>query len=149
MKPLDKQNLWTLFFLQSKRQTDVCLLMEISLNVLTEFAEFSDKKNSKSKMRIVGLESMISCVRDRDDTTRPRDTGNRAYPYTEPDSCFSDSSDSLNLLNLLNSAPFRENINEFDINLSVHKDSISKSPYFSGLFHLKLRSCQYFVFNSC
>ena len=32
-----------------------------------------------------------------------RDTGNRAYPYTEPNSCFSDSSDSLNLLNSLNS----------------------------------------------
>ena len=32
-----------------------------------------------------------------------RDTGNRADPYTEPNSCFSDSSDSLNLLNSLNS----------------------------------------------
>ena len=28
-----------------------------------------------------------------------RDTGNRANPYTEPNSCFSDPSDSLNLLN--------------------------------------------------
>ena len=28
-----------------------------------------------------------------------RDTGNRADPYTEPNSCFSDSSDSLNSLN--------------------------------------------------
>ena len=28
-----------------------------------------------------------------------RDRGNRADPYTEPNSCFSDSSDSLNSLN--------------------------------------------------
>ena len=30
-----------------------------------------------------------------------RDRGNRAEPYTEPNSCFSDSSDSLNSLNLM------------------------------------------------
>ena len=32
-----------------------------------------------------------------------KDRGNRADPYTEPNSCFSDSSDSLNFLNSLNS----------------------------------------------
>ena len=32
-----------------------------------------------------------------------RDRGNRADPYTEHNSCFSDSSDSLNSLNSLNS----------------------------------------------
>ena len=47
-------------------------------------------------MRIVGLKSKISCVRDIDDTTRPH---NRADPYTESNSCFSGSSDSLNSLN--------------------------------------------------
>ena len=50
-------------------------------------------------MRIVGLESKISCVRDRVIPLDHRDTGNRADPYTEPKSCFSDSSDSLNSLN--------------------------------------------------
>ena len=44
-----------------------------------------------------------------------RDTGNRTDPYTEPNSCFSDSSDSLNLLNFTefneSSVPFRENPN--------------------------------------
>ena len=30
-----------------------------------------DKKIKNQKMRIVGLEPMISCVRDRDDTTVP------------------------------------------------------------------------------
>ena len=43
---------------------------------------------------------MTSCVRDRDDH---RDRGSTADPYTEPNSCFSDLSDSLNLLNSVNS----------------------------------------------
>ena len=47
-------------------------LLEFSLNAFTEFAEFSDKKILKNKkMSNVGLEPRISCVRDRDDTTRP------------------------------------------------------------------------------
>ena len=47
--------------------------MEFSLNVFTEFAEFSDKKKLiKYKKDNVGLEPRISCVRDRDDTTRPQ-----------------------------------------------------------------------------
>ena len=33
-----------------------------------------------------------------------RDTGNRADPFTEPNSYFNDSSDSLNSLNSANSA---------------------------------------------
>ena len=54
-------------------------------------------------MKNVALEPKISCVKDRDDTTRPdhRDTGNRADPYTEPNTCFSDSSDSLNSMKVL------------------------------------------------
>ena len=46
--------------------------LEFSLNVFTEFAEFSDKKVKNQKMRIVALEPKLSCVRDRDDTTRPQ-----------------------------------------------------------------------------
>ena len=54
------------------------------------------KKNFKSKRRIAGLELRTSCVRDRDSTHRA--THNRADPYTEPSSCLSDVSDSLNSL---------------------------------------------------
>ena len=42
-----------------------------------------------------------SAVRHRDNTLYHRDTGNKADPYTEPNSSFSDFSDSLNLLNLM------------------------------------------------
>ena len=48
-------------------------------------------KKLKIKRKIARLESRTSCVRDRDDTTR-------ADPYTEPNSCLSDFSDSLNSL---------------------------------------------------
>ena len=58
------------------------------------------KNNQKSKMMIVGLEPKISCVRDREMIPLDhRDRGNRADLYTEPNSCFSDSSDYLNSLN--------------------------------------------------
>ena len=48
--------------------------MKFSLNVFTEFAEYSDKKNLKSKRKIADLEPRISCVRDRDSTTQPQTT---------------------------------------------------------------------------
>ena len=45
--------------------------MEFSLNVFTEFAEFSDKNNIIFK-KIAVLEPTFSCVRDRDSTTAPQ-----------------------------------------------------------------------------
>ena len=50
--------------------------MEFSLNAFTqfiEFTEFSDKKILKIRNEECGIETpKISCVRDRDDTTRPQ-----------------------------------------------------------------------------
>ena len=63
--------------------------LEFSLNVFTELSEFSDKKKSKW-----GLQDWKPGSR-----VYHRDTGNRADPYTEPNACFSDFSDSLNSLN--------------------------------------------------
>ena len=73
--------------------------MEFSLNAFTEFSEFSDKKKLKSKMKIAGLEPRISCVRIETLPLSHRATSNRADPYSEPNSCLSDFSDSLNSLN--------------------------------------------------
>ena len=44
---------------------------------------------------------MISCVRDRDNTTLLQRHRKQARSFTEPNSCFSDFSDSLNSLNLM------------------------------------------------
>ena len=77
--------------------------MEFSLNVFTKFAEFSDKKklkNQKGRLQDCNPGSPVW-----ETETLPlshRDTGNRADPYTEPNSCLSDFSDSLNSLNSLN-----------------------------------------------
>ena len=70
--------------------------MEFFLNVsLTK-----KKKNQKSKMRIAGLQPMITRVRDTEMAPLyQRDKGNKPDPKTEPNSCFSDFSDSVNSLN--------------------------------------------------
>ena len=47
------------------------ITIEFSLNVFTEFAEFSDKNNIICK-KIAVLEPTISCVRDIDSTTAPQ-----------------------------------------------------------------------------
>ena len=60
-------------------------------------------KKLKSKRKIAGLEPRISCVRTETLPFSHRATGNRADAYTEPNSCLSDFSDSLNSLHSLNS----------------------------------------------
>ena len=77
------------------------------------------KKDLKTERKIAGLESRISCVRDKETETLPlshRATDNRTDPYTEPNSCLSDFSDSLNFLNSLNS-----------MNVLLH---LEKTPFF-------------------
>ena len=76
--------------------------MEFSLNVFTEFAEFSDKKIKNQKG---GLQGWNPGPPVQETETLPlshRATGNRADPYSEPNSCLSDFSESLNSLNSLN-----------------------------------------------
>ena len=68
------------------------------LNVFTEFAEFSDKKlKIKKEDYRVGTQDLL-CKRQTVPLSH-RATGNRGDPYTEPNSCLSDFSDSLNSLN--------------------------------------------------
>ena len=70
--------------------------VEFSLNVFTEFAEFSDKKlKIKKEDYRVGTQDLL-CKRQR---LYHSATGNTVDPYTEPNSCLSDFSDSLNSLN--------------------------------------------------
>ena len=79
------------------------MLLEFSLNVFTEFAEFSDKKIKNHKG---GLQGWKPGPPVQETETLPLShtaTGNSADPYTEPNSCLSDFSDSLNSLNSLNS----------------------------------------------
>ena len=83
-------------------------IFEFSLNVFTEFAEFSDKNKILLK-KIAGLEPTISCVRDSDSTTAPQ---TQLAEKTVKLILIHASVDSLNSLNSVNSenpAAFREN----------------------------------------
>ena len=75
--------------------------MEFSLNVSLNSA------NSVTKIFIIavkGLKAATSCVRDQGATTAPaRHMCERQDLCIEPNLCFSDLSDCLNLLNSLNS----------------------------------------------
>ena len=54
----------------------------------------------------------------------PLDRGNRADPYTEPNSCFSDSSNSLNSLNSLNSMKVPLHLEKTAMKLIYWKNSL-------------------------
>ena len=75
------------------------IAFEFSLNVFTEFTEFSDKKYHFFKTL---FEIATSCVRDQDAATAPVRHRYRKDLKIEPISCFSDLSYSLNSLNSLN-----------------------------------------------
>ena len=64
---------------------------EFSLNVFTEFAEFSDKKFYTLERL---FEPGTSCFREQDATTSPA-------RHRWPNSCFSDLIDSLNSMKVL------------------------------------------------
>ena len=71
--------------------------MEFSLNVFTEFAEFSAKRIKNQKGRLQGWNPGSPVSETETLPLSHRATGNKADP--EPYSCLSDFSDSLNSLN--------------------------------------------------
>ena len=82
-------------------QNSVRDVMEFSLNVFTEFAEFSDKKKSnkiKNEQCGAGTQDLL-CKRQR---WYHKTTETEVTEQILINSCFSDSSDSLNSLNSLN-----------------------------------------------
>ena len=77
------------------------VILEFSLNVFTEFSEFSDKKIENQKGRLLDWNPGSPVYETEALPLSHKATGNRADPYTEPNSCLSDFSDSLNSLNSL------------------------------------------------
>ena len=57
--------------LQGRNTTNVGKTIEYSLNVFTEFAEFSDKNNCHCSKRARTCQPATSCVRDQDAITVP------------------------------------------------------------------------------
>ena len=92
----------------------------LSLNSLN-----SVTKKLKSKRKIAGLEPRISCVSDL--PLSHRATSTRADPYSEPNSCLSDFSDSLNSLN---SMKVLLHLEKTPLNLSSRPKPISFDYFF-------------------